>query len=819
MSPSADVSGAVTEDPQTCEQTLQITGMSCAACQIHVQRALEAVPGVTAVSVDLLGRKAQITTNSAIEPDTLAKAVRGAGYDVSNRVRTPGNEADQSPVEESSAEERSLGWRAATALVAGSVAMFLSMPLMAHGATAQSSMDPLNAFLLRLSMPMMPASLMRIPAQLLRWVLCGLALMTMLFAAPEIYRAAWRAARHRASNMNTLVALGTLSAFAVSLVVTLADAAGRPLPMFGDVYYEAVVLILAFLLAGRWLEAHARDRAMRDVARFARVETGQARWIAEAAPADPRTLLGAPETLLPLDALAVGDILRVLPGDRIPLDANIFVGRSSIDESMLTGEPLPITRNVGDRVLGGTLNLDGVLLVQATALGADSTLAQMGRLLDRARASRAPLQRVADRASAVFVPVVLALAALTFLVWALLDNTGPHHLGFGRAISLSISVLVIACPCAMGLAVPATVAVTLGTGARAGILFKGGDALERLASAQVMAFDKTGTLTEGKPRIAAFHPVAGASHPVHVLLQWASAVEQLSTHPLASAVCRFAALQSAAPHAEITDGKVLPGIGAEAHVAGHHVAVGSAALLGSSIAAPMQRGSKELEQATPMYLVVDGQHAATFYAVDTLRPSALKIAAEMSGLGLRSMLLTGDTLGSATSIAAQAGIDDVRAKLLPQDKVLAVENLQRAGVRVAMAGDGLNDAAALAQADAGIAVASGTDLARDAGHVLLLHHDLRLVPLAVKLARKARRLMRQNLAWALLYNLLGLPIAAGFLLPRYGIALSPALASAAMAFSSVSVLLNSLRLTRLPATWRLLPLPRKSAAIDSGQTA
>lgn len=805
MSAAVNASATQLASSPLREQTLCIAGMSCAACQIHVQRALEAVPGVEAVSVDLLGRKAQITTTNAVEPNTLANAVRSAGYDVVDRTQTATADHDSSSGEESVGEERSLGWRAGLALVAGVLAMFLSMPLMVHTTTAHPSYDPLNAFLLRLSVPLMPPALMRVPAGLLRWILCGLALMTMLFAAPEIYSAAWRAARHRATNMNTLVGLGTLSAFGISLIVTIADTAGRPLPMFGDVYYEAVVLILAFLLAGRWLETHARDRAMRDVARFARVETGQARWIAESAPADPQSLFGAPETLLPLDALAVGDVLRVLPGDRIPLDANILAGQSSVDESMLTGEPLPVTRHVGDRVLGGTLNLDGALLLQAAALGADSTLAQMGRLLERARASRAPLQRIADRASGIFVPVVLALAALTFLVWALIDNTGAHHAGFGRAISLSISVLVIACPCAMGLAVPATVAVTLGTGARAGILFKGGDALERLAAAQVMAFDKTGTLTEGKPRITAFQPTAGTTYPAELLLQWAFAVEQLSTHPLADAVCRFAASQAAVPAEDVNEGKVLPGIGAEALVAGHHVAVGSAALLGSSIPSGSINGEGDFEQATPMYLVIDGEHAATFYAVDTLRPSALNITTAMQALGLRSLLLTGDTLESAASIAIQAGIEDVRGKLLPQDKVLAIENLQRAGVRVAMTGDGLNDAAALAQADAGIAVASGTDLARDAGHVLLLHHDLRLVPLAIRLARKARRLMRQNLGWAVLYNVLGLPIAAGLLLPRFGIALSPALASAAMAFSSVSVLLNSLRLTHLPSSWNLLP--------------
>ena len=786
---------SVGEDTRTAaaaaEQTLRIAGMSCAACQIHVQRALESVPGVESASVDLLGHKAQITSSVPLAPDTLAAAVRRAGYDVVDRA--PGGDAAETlPENAPTADERSLGWRAVLSLLAGVVAMLLSMPLMADAAL-QTGTDPLSSLLMRLTLPLMPGALMDLPPEPVRWVLFALALATMLFAAPEIYRAAWRAARHGTTNMNTLVALGTLSAFAVSVVVTVADARGKPLPMFGDVYYEAVVLILGFLLAGRWLEARARHRAMSDLHSFARLETGQARWLGDSLPADASALLSAPETLLPLDAVAVGDLLRVLPGDRMPLDAEVIAGRSSVDESMLTGEPLPITRGPGDRVLGGTLSLDGALVLRATAVGANSMLAQMSRLLERARAGRAPLQRMADRASAIFVPSVLLLATLTFAVWALIDNTGAHHTGFARAISLGISVLVIACPCAMGLAVPATVAVALGTGARNGILFKGGEALERLATVSILAFDKTGTLTEGRPRIALFEPSPGTPYTVQLLLRWADAVEQLSTHPLAAAVSRYAREQSTlGALAKASEGRVLPGTGAEARVDGHQIAVGSAALL--PIAPDGGPAPSDLLHATPMFLLVDGQPAATFYAVDTVRPSAKGIAETVSTLGLRSMLLTGDTPGATQEAAAQAGISDVRARLLPADKVLALEALQRDGFRVAMVGDGLNDAAALAQADVGIAVASGTDLAREAGHILLLHHDLQLIPLAVRLARKARRVMRQNLGWALGYNVLGIPLAAGVLLPGFGIALSPALASAAMALSSVSVLLNSLRL-------------------------
>ena len=781
-------------------QTLRIRGMSCAACQIHVQRALESVPGVDRASVDLMGHQAFITSSMPLDRAVLQAAVRKAGYDVADSSPAQGSSVNES-TEAPSFGESSLGWRAALSLTAGVVAMVFSMPLMMNTAGSTASLaiaaDPLSRLLIRFTQPLMPAFLIHVPAEMLRIILFFLALATMVFAAPEIYTAAWRAARHGATNMNTLVALGTLSAFGVSTVVTIGAATGHASALFDDVYFEAVVLILAFLLTGRWLEARARRRAMSDLSSFARQETGQARWLGDNLSPDPKALLSAAETLLPLDALAIGDLLRVLPGDRVPLDAEIVAGRSSVDESMLTGEPLPVTRSVGERVLGGTLNLDGALVLRATAVGADSMQAQMARLLEQARMSRAPLQNMADRASAVFVPAVLLLAALTFVVWGSIENVGGHHGGYTRAISLAISVLVIACPCAMGLAVPATVAVALGTGARHGLLFKGGEALERLATVDTIGFDKTGTLTEGKPQVILFESVPDTGYAVDLLLRWAYAVEQLSTHPLATAITRYAAERIADTNTSmLMDARLLPGIGAEAIVEGHHIALGSEALLQNAPPPSLHR------HATPMYLVVDSRHAATFFAVDTLRPSAEHLAQTLAALRLQTVLLTGDLPSAAQEIATRAGIMDVRARLSPADKVLAIEGLQRTGRSIAMVGDGLNDAAALAQADVGIAVASGTDLARDAGHVLLLHHDLQLVPLAVRLARKARHLMRQNLGWALVYNALGLPIAAGVLLPHFGIALSPALASAAMALSSVSVLLNSLRLARLPSSWQ-----------------
>ena len=773
--------------------------MSCAACQIHVQRALAAVPGVQEVTVDLLGNVAHITAEPSIAPETLNAAVRQAGYDV---PATPTDNARHTstatPVQEPEALPGSLGLRVLLALAAGLVAMGLSMPLMTAGAAATT--DTLARAFMHITVPLLPAWLLGAPTNLLRWTLFALALLTMLFAAPEIYRAAWRAALHRSTNMNTLVALGTLVAFAASTYTTVAFSIGKASQNFSDVYFEAVILILAFLLAGRWLEARARRRATAALRAFAHTETGQARWIGEGSPpelaSNPEALLNAPETLLPLDAIAVGDLVRILPGDRIPLDGIVLAGRSSVDESMLTGEPLPVTRSPGNKLFSGTLNLDGPLLLRATALGADSMQAQMARLLDRARATRAPLQRLADRVSAIFVPVVLALATLTFVAWALTDNIGPHHLGYGRALSLAIAVLVVACPCAMGLAVPAAVAVSLGTAARTGILIKGGEALERLATVDTIVFDKTGTLTEGKPQIAALQLAPGAPYPASALLAWASSLERISTHPLAAAVVQYATAHNAAGQGStVADGVVVPGIGVRGHIDGHRVFVGRSSLRGKP-GQPTLLPPEDLSEASFVDIVVDGQFLASMYAVDTLRPSAKDAVAALKQLGLTPIVVSGDSLRATVRVVSQLGLEKAYADRLPAEKVTAIEQLQEQGHKVAMVGDGLNDAAALARADAGVAMASGTDLAREAGHVLLLHHNLNLVPAAIRLARRTRRLMRQNLAWALLYNVLGIPLAAGVFLPHFGVALSPAFASAAMALSSVSVLLNSLRLAR-----------------------
>ena len=768
------------------EQTLQIAGMSCAACQHHVERALRSVPGVESASVSLLANSAQVNSMQPLEVQPLIEAVRNAGYDASaSTSHHAAHPADHSE-HIHDAEGPALGLRVLLSLIAGGVAMVLSMPLM----MANTSADPLLNFLARVIDPLTPAALMSLPAQPLRWFLCALSLAVMLFAAPEIYVGAWRAARHRTTNMNTLVAIGTLSAFVASLFATIrASASGA------DVYFESVILILGFLLAGRWLEARARSQATRSIRGFAQLSAATARLLTVDLATEHPDFAYAPETILPIDALASGDVLRVLAGDRIPVDGVILDGRSSVDESMLTGEPLPVTRTRGDRVISGTLNLDGVLILHATAVGDASTLAQMQRLLAQAQSSRAPMQCLADRVSAIFVPTILVLAALSFVAWWIALNTGGRHEGLAQPFAIAIAVLIIACPCAMGLAVPAAITVAIGRAARSGLLIKGGESIEHIAALNTLAFDKTGTLTEGRPHIAHFETTANPALAPEELLALAAAVERSSTHPLAEAIVRFAAKHDA-PHPAyaISDVEVIPGIGVRARAQGREILLGNASLLPAGELEPALIACPELSHTTPVYLLVDNQPQAVFFATDQLRPEAAATIRDLHSLGIRSLMLTGDTKPSAEAIAREAGIDEVRASLLPGGKLDAIRELQSQHHRVGMAGDGINDAAALAQSDAGFAMAAGTDLAREAGDVLLLHSDLKLIPEALRLSRRTVRVMRQNLGWALFYNVIGIPIAAGVLYPGFHILLSPVLASIAMAFSSVSVLANSLRL-------------------------
>jgi Cu+-exporting ATPase len=742
---------------------LPVLGMTCAACQHHVESALTEAPGVLSARVDLMRHQATVDFDPQLtQPQSLVQAIRDSGYDaVLPRSASSGAEITSS--------ESGAGWKAGATILAGVAAMLLSMPL-------GDSMGSLDQALMH-GAPW----LYQLPHSGLSWSLLVLTAVLAIWAGHPIYRSAWKALLHRETNMNTLVSLGTSVAFFYSAYGTLFLASGA------SVYFDSVLLILGFLLLGKWLESRARHRALASVDALAQLQPSTARIRRQKVGSD----IGE-EIVIPLDELKVGDLLVVLPGERIAADAEIVSGRTTVDESMLTGESVPLPRAPGDRILAGSLNYDGAITAIVQAAGAETTLQQIARLVEQAQSSRAPMERLADRASAIFVPVVLALALATFLGWLIAAHSLP------LAIAATVAVLVIACPCAMGLAVPAALTVAIGRGAQFGILIKGGEALERVATLQAVAMDKTGTLTAGKPELTAIHALAG--HSESELLRLAASAEEHSNHPLAHAIISHAK-QAGLTWPPAEEVQLEPGRGLTAQVEGTRFLLGNPELLhDSAVALP------DFVQATPepgvtrLWMALETSPAFTyrlagyFDARDTLRPTAKAAVHWLQAHGLVVQMLTGDSPSAAQPIADAAGITEIASSLLPAGKVAHIRAMQQRGLRVAMVGDGINDAAALAQADAGMAMGAGAALAQEAGDVLLLSSDPIGIATAIALSRATISVMRQNLAWAMVYNLIGIPLAAGLLYPAFHLLLTPWMAAAAMAFSSVSVLLNSLRL-------------------------
>ena len=732
--------------------TLPVLGMSCASCQHHVEEALRSTAGVESAHVDLMAHRASVVFDPGVAaPGSLVEAIRAAGYDAV-LPRAGDNATDHASSALATGAER----KAVATLIAGAVAMLLAMPL-------RSEMGSLDHVLMRL-FPWLYA----LPPDLLRWMLLVGTAVLMAWAGRGIYVSAIRGLRHGATNMNTLVSLGTGVAFAYSAYATIWPATGR------QVYFDAVLLIIGFLLLGKALEARAKKRALSALDSLSRLR-----------PVTARRIVDGVQAVVPLDEIQPGDSVLVLPGERFPVDAEILEGRTSVDESMLTGESTPLAREAGGRVLAGSLNYDGAVVCRAESLGEATVLAQITRMVEQAQGSRAPMERLADRASSIFVPVVLLLAAATFAVWLV----ATHSLQL--ALANTVAVLVIACPCAMGLAVPAALTVAVGRGAQLGVLFKGGEALERLANLDVIVLDKTGTLTVGRPVLAGVHPLDGQN--VDGLLRMAAAAEERSNHPLAHAVVDAARARNLV-WKQGEEVQVLPGRGLTAKVEGHDCMLGNEALF-KEFSVPLLDAVPAPEPGmTRLWMALDSVPAGYFDARDALRPDAAEAIANLRELGLRIIMLTGDSAAAAAPIAKLAGISETEAGLDPAAKLARIRALQQTGLRVAMVGDGINDAAALAQADAGIAMGTGADLAQEAGDVLLLRARPSAIPAALGLARQSMRVMRQNLAWAAAYNLLGIPLAAGLLYPAFHILLSPWVAAAAMALSSVSVLGNSLRL-------------------------
>ncbi len=775
---------------EATELTLAVRGMTCAACQARVQRALQRVPGVEDATVNLMMGNAAVRFDPAVvSRDTLLDTVRRTGYDAALPEPRRDALAEQEARDaEHDAEYRRLRLKALVSLVAGAVAMVISMPLMAGDMVAGVTVDPFMHWVMTsLTPPLRDALpwLYAIPAAVLSWTLLLMTAIVMGWAGRHFHVRAWKAFRHHSADMNTLIALGTGAAFGWSVVATLAPELFTSRGVAADVYYEAVILITAFILLGDTFEARATRRT-----------SAALRALADLQPPVARVVRDGGELEVPVADVSAGEIVVIRPGERVAVDGDVVSGESAVDEPLRARAPPAVARAAGDRVVGGTINGTGALRIRATTVGEASVLARIVAMMQDAQSSRAPIQGLADRISAVFVPVVVSIAIATFVVWFVAADTAPAMRGFAAAVA----VLIVACPCAMGLAVPTAVMVATGKGAELGLLIKGGKALQRAGDVDTVVLDKTGTITAGTPTVTDIAVTRGAEVAEAELLRLVAGLEASSQHPLAAAIVAAARERGlAVPPAGSFDS--VTGKGVVGTVEGRPVAVGNAALLADwSIEFPeaAARTADALATAgrTPVHVAIDGRHAAVIAVADPLRPESSGAIARMRAMGLDVVLLTGDVRPTAEAVARQVGIDRVIAEVLPEQKVAEVAGLVDAGHVVAMVGDGINDAPALARADIGIAMGGGTDVAIEAADVALLREDPRGAADAIALSRRTMRTMRQNLFWAFAYNVVAIPVAAGLLYPSTGVLLSPVIASAAMALSSVSVVSNSLRLRR-----------------------
>ncbi len=758
---------------------ITVLGMTCAACVRRVERALEEVPGVSEASVNLVTSRATLTINPHITTlPMLAAAVTGAGYQVPQaaapppadltpraairRPRDPAAAAADAAALEAAEQAEDKSIRRSLVLSAA-----LTVPLlivaMSHGAIPGTD-GPMGAWL-------------------------QLALGTPVVFGPgrRFLRLAWTAARHGSADMNTLVAVGVLAAWGYSFVATVAPGLfphaehGRSV----HVYYEAAAAIVTFVLLGKWLETRARRRLSESV-----------RGLVSLVPTTAWRLRQDSEVEVeevPLTQVQPGDRLRVRPGERIPTDGAVVAGSSAVDESMLTGESLPVDKTEGDPVFGGTLNQVGALVVRTTRTGGDTALARIVEAVEQAQGSRAPVAQLADRVSAIFVPVVIGFATLTFAVWALLD---PSATGFATAVERFVAVLVIACPCALGLATPAAVAVGTGRGAELGILIKGGAVLEAASRINTVLLDKTGTLTTGRPVLTDVHVVEGDSGE---LMDLVASVEQGSEHPVAQAIVA-GALARGAQLRPALDFRATIGGGVQARVRGRLVHIGTARWLSELGIDPLvlepQADLLARQGRTPALVAVDRRAVAVLAVADRPAPGVAEALADLARQGIETAMLTGDRRATAEAIGRELGIGRVVAEVRPEDKARVVQAERQRGRIVAMVGDGINDAPALAGADVGVAIGTGADIAVATADIALLRGGVAALPQALRLARATLRTIRQNLFWAFIYNVIGIPVAAGVFVGWTGWQLSPVLASAAMSLSSVSVLMNSLRLRR-----------------------
>lgn len=780
--------------------TIPVTGMTCAACQSFLERTLADQAGVQAATVNLMLHNATVTfdpqsTSTAALVETIRHTGYGAEMPTEHRlVLLEQEEHDNDQLRET----KQLGLKATVSLIAGLFAMLLSMPLMS--ASEAGGMERVNDPLMRWNMRVLDPALRRVlpwmyelNADVIRWILLATAAFVAVWAGRRFYTKAWSALLHKTADMNTLVALGTGAAFLYSTASTVAPGYFLSHGIAPDVYFEAGILIIGLVLIGNTLESRAKGQTVDALRRLVQLQ-----------PKTASILRDDVEYQLPLESIQDGDVVLVRPGERIATDGEVIYGKSTVDESMLTGESLPVEKIARDRVIGGTLNQRGSLQYRARSLGAGSTLAQIVKLLRDAQGSRAPIQRVADRVSAIFVPTVLGLAIVTFGAWRVF---APHS-GVMQAFAAAVTVLVIACPCAMGLAVPTAVMVATGRGAALGVLIKGGEALQRLEKIDTVVLDKTGTITVGRPQVTDILLTTSGDEDTALtmseredhLIRVAAALERASEHPLATAVVDYAH-ERGLNLPEANEFESLTGLGVVGIVEGQATLIGNRSLMEKyDVAVNSLQGAAERiaeDGKTALWVAIDGRLRGIVAVADMIKPGSVEAIRKMHAEGLRVVMLSGDSERTANAIASRVGIDEVIAGMLPAGKVDAIKRLQIAKRVVAMVGDGVNDAPALAQADVGLTMASGADIAMEAGDVTLMRSDLAGVSTAFALSRGTMRVMRQNLFWAFVYNVVGIPLAAGALYPSFGLLLSPIIASAAMALSSFSVVTNSLRLRRL----------------------